>query len=72
MLFESLPEEAQLVLVDMAFNMGYRLKSFRRMFAALRRGDFEEAAKEMLDSKWATQVGRRAENLAEIMKNCAR
>jgi lysozyme len=71
-LFENLPEEAQLVLVDMAFNMGYRLKSFRRMFTALRRGDFEEAAKEMLDSKWARQVGRRAENLAEIMKNCAR
>jgi lysozyme len=71
-LFESLPEDARLVLIDMAFNLGYRLKSFRKMFAALKRGDFIEAAKEMLDSRWARQVGHRAEELAEIMRGCAR
>ena len=70
-LFESLPEDARLVLIDMAFNLGYRLKGFRKMFAAIKRGDFVEAAKEMLDSRWARQVGRRAEELAEIMRGCA-
>ena len=71
-LFETLPEDAKLVLVDMAFNLGYKLKGFKKMFAALARGDFEEAAKEMLDSRWARQVGKRAEELAEIMRQISR
>ena len=71
-LFEALPGEAKAVLVDMAFNLGYRLGEFRRMFAALARKDYEEAAREMLDSRWARQVGGRARELAEIMKNAGR
>jgi hypothetical protein len=31
-------------------------------------GKFEEAAKEMLDSEWAKQVGKRAVSLARIMR----
>ncbi len=69
-LFESLPEDAQLVLIDMAFNLGYKLKGFKKMFSALKRRDFDEAAWEMLDSRWARQVGKRATELAEIMRSC--
>ena len=71
-LFETLPDDAKVVLTDMAFNLGFRLSGFRRMFAALKRGDYEEAAREMLDSLWARQVGNRARKLAEIMKNIGR
>lgn len=71
-LFETLPEDAKVVLTDMAFNLGFRLSGFRRMFAALKRGDYEEAAREMLDSLWARQVGERARELSGIMKNIGR
>ncbi len=67
--FESLPEDAQLVLINMAFNLGYRLTRFRKMFAALRERDWEKVAFEMLDSKWARQVKSRAEELAELIRN---
>ena len=67
--FDRLEEPRQAVLVDMAFNLGaVRLGGFRRFRAALERGDFEQAAREMLDSKWAEQVGPRARRLAEMMR----
>lgn len=67
--FDRLEEPRQAVLVDMAFNLGaVRLGGFWRFRAALERGDFEQAAREMLDSKWAKQVGPRARRLAEMMR----
>ena len=57
------------VLVDMAFNLGVRgLLTFRRALAALKAGDCETCAVEMLDSRWAEQVGRRATRDAWIMR----
>ncbi|MCK5601839.1 lysozyme [Candidatus Pacearchaeota archaeon] len=56
------------VLINMCFNLGIvRLGQFKKMRAALEVGDFDEASRQMLDSKWARQVGRRAVELAEIM-----
>ena len=58
----------QLVLVDMAFNMGVpRLCKFKKMWAAVHEGDFRTAAKEMLDSRWAIQVKSRSHKLAHAM-----
>lgn len=57
------------VLVNMAFNMGIGgLLAFKKMLAAYKAGDWETAATEMLDSKWAEQVGPRAERLAKQMR----
>lgn len=57
------------VLINMAFNMGLsRLAGFRRMWAAIGNGDFDRASDEMLDSKWAGQVGNRAIELSEQMR----
>lgn len=57
------------VLLDMAFNMGAaRLGSFRRMLDAVKAGRWDEASEEMLDSRWASQVGRRAVTLAHMMR----
>jgi lysozyme len=57
------------VLVNMCFNIGiHRLAGFQRMWAAIDRHDYASASLEMLDSKWAKQVGKRAEELAEIMR----
>ena len=58
----------QLVLVDMAFNMGVpRLCKFKKMWAAVHEKDFRTAAKEMLDSRWAVQVKNRSHKLAHAM-----
>ena len=66
-----LDDRRRAAVIDMAFNLGGRLMSFRRFRAALLRGDYPTAAREMLDSLWARQVGRRAETLARIMRGDA-
>ena len=68
--YTSQSEIRRRVLIDMAFNLGVSgLLSFRNMIGALEVGNYEVAAEEMLDSKWAEQVGKRAERLALMMKN---
>ncbi len=65
---ENLDAVRQLVLVDMAFNMGVpRLSKFKKMWAAIHENNFDEAAKEMLDSRWANQVKSRSTKLAHAM-----
>lgn len=60
----------QRVLVDMAFNLGVRgLLEFRQTLAAVEAKDFGLAARLMLASKWAGQVGRRARILSEMMRS---
>lgn len=67
--FAALTEARQNVLVNMCFNMGIaRLKEFKKMLAAAHLGEYEDAAREMLDSAWAGQVGDRAKELAEQMQ----
>jgi len=57
------------VLIDMVFNLGIvRFGGFKKMIAAVKAADYEEAARQMLDSKWAGQVGKRATELAEMMR----
>jgi len=58
------------VLIEMIFNMGIKkVLKFRNMLAAIEAGDFEKASKEMLNSKWAEQVGGRAISMARKMRN---
>lgn len=67
--FGSLCDERQEVLVNMAFNLGEtRLRKFRHFLAALTVEDYECAASEMLRSRWAQQVGKRAAELADVMR----
>ncbi|OJT01555.1 glycoside hydrolase family protein [Marinobacter nauticus] len=59
----------QAVICNMCFNLGfYGLMAFRKMWKAIARKDYTEASKQMLDSRWARQVGYRAQELAEIMR----
>ncbi len=65
----SLSDARYRVLVNMMFNLGAeRFMQFRRMRAAIEAGDFDRAADEMLNSRWARQVGARAERLADLMR----
>jgi lysozyme len=59
----------QNVIIEMAYNLGVRgLFGFKYMWSAIYQRDYERAAQEMLNSKWAVQVGKRAERLAEEMR----
>ena len=65
-----LPEEAQQVIVNMCFNMGApRLSKFKKFIAGVNAGDWDTAAVEMMDSRWANQVGIRAERLRDRIKD---
>lgn len=57
------------VVIEMIYNLGLpRFQTFRKFLAALRARNWNQAADEMLDSKWARQVGRRADRLANLMR----
>ena len=60
----------QMVLIDMAFNMGVpRLLKFKNMWMAIEKVNYPLACEEMIDSRWANQVGNRAMKLSLAMKN---
>lgn len=66
--YDSLNDARKMAICDMLFNLGLPgFLTFRRMIAALERGDYPEAAKELLDSKYARQVKGRAIELATII-----
>ncbi len=63
------PQNVQDALMNMCFNIGIgRLLGFRKMIAALIVKDYTKAAIEALDSKWATQVGQRAKDVALMIR----
>ena len=69
---ETLPSEAQEVIVNMTFNMGApRLSKFKKFIAGVNAGDWNTAAVEMMDSRWAKQVGKRAVRLRDRIQALA-
>ena len=67
--WKTLPDNARLVLLNMGFNLGINgLLQFKRMLAHVRLKEWKLAADEMLNSRWARQVGDRATRLAKLMR----
>jgi len=67
-----LPFNARLVVLNMAFNIGWpRLRDFVRFWTALEFQNWKLAAQEMRDSRWFVQVGRRSVELVELMERAA-
>lgn len=57
------------VLLGMLFQMGLgRVKKFKKMIVALMDKNWDKAADEMLDSRWAKQTPKRAEEAAQMMR----
>ena len=72
--FSGLTDDRQNVLIDMSFNLGKnRFSKFKDMINAVRMGNFEIAADEILDSKAARdpKTKTRYENLAKEMRGVA-
>ena len=68
--FDSLPEEAQLIIANMMFNLGYpRLSKFKGMKRGVDSEDWNAAADEMVDSRWYKQVTNRANRLGDRMRS---
>ncbi|MBF0444833.1 MAG: lysozyme [Magnetococcales bacterium] len=66
--FDEMDDVRKSVLVDMCFNLGIsRFLKFKNMLSAVRVSDWQTASEEMLDSKWAKQVGVRATRLSQMM-----
>ena len=56
-------------LINLCFNIGLpRLRKFHLALRSLEVGDYEDAAIELLDSLWASQVGKRAEDIAHMIR----
>lgn len=67
--WRDMTEARQRALVNMCFNLGItRLMGFSKALAALKAGDYDEAARQFLDSRWADQVGQRAQRIAELIR----
>lgn len=67
--FIFLPLDVRFVLIEMAYQMGAGgVLSFKNMWAALKKRDYEQAAIEMLNSRWAEQTPIRARDLAQRME----
>jgi lysozyme len=67
--WKSLDEERQYALIDVCFNIGWQgLKKFRKMLKALSEKNYVEASNQLLDSKYATQTGKRAKRIAKLIK----
>ncbi len=68
--FDELPEEVQLIIANMMFNMGRtRLSKFRGMKRGVDARDWNTAADEMVDSRWYRQVTNRADRLVQRMRS---
>ena len=67
--FDMLPEQVRLIFANMMFNMGKnRLGGFVKFIAAIEDREWQKAADEMADSKWARQVPNRSGRLIERMR----
>ncbi len=67
--FADLDRTRKDAVISLGFNLGVpRLKGFKKFLAAMEAKDYEMAATEALDSKWATQVGKRAIELAGMIR----
>lgn len=68
--FAHLNPVRQNVVLNMVFNLGLpRFRQFKKAIAAIKAKQWNEAVRQMLDSRWAEQVGRRARELAAMMKS---
>jgi len=65
-------DTAREIIVEMVFQLGIGgVSKFKKMFEALRKKDYNEAANQMLDSQWIVQTPKRCQELSDLMRTCA-
>ena len=67
--FGGLNEARQHAMIDMSFNLGQtRLRGFKKALDAMATEDYDRAADEFMDSRWAEQVKSRAPEVTEMIR----
>lgn len=67
---EDVPQEVQEVVLNMCYQLGITgVSKFKKALKAMQDGNWEKAADEMLDSKWARQTPNRAKELSNIVRS---
>ena len=67
--YKDLDQVRQEAMINLCFNLGItKLRKFKNALRAMEVKDYEDAADEFLDSLWATQVGQRAVEVAEMIR----
>ena len=67
--FKDLTEIRREAMINLCFNLGLtRLRKFEKALAAMSIHNYEEAANEFLDSRWAKQVGNRSKEVTEMIR----
>lgn len=67
--FLLLSDKRRMILTDMVYNLGEsRFRTFKKMIHAVKNRDYYEAATQILDSNYATQVPNRAKRNAKLME----
>jgi lysozyme len=70
--FDVLPEEVQLIIANMMFNLGRpRFSKFVKLISAVEAADWGEAARQMEDSRWHVQLPERSGRLIARMRAVA-
>jgi len=68
-IYHALNDERQAALCDMAYQMGVKgLLSFKRSIELLEKEEWNAAANEMLNSRWAKQTPNRAIRITNIIR----
>ena len=69
MCFDALPPHVKEALINLCFNMGInRLLQFKKTLSYISTEDYDKAAEELLDSRYATQVGKRAIDVSNMIR----
>ena len=70
--WRELPDNVQIVLLSMQFNMGWnRFSQFKKFWKAIEERDVFTAGKEMQDSKWWGQIKSRGPHLREMLEGAS-
>lgn len=67
--WRTLDEVRQRALLNLAFNLGYRLAQFRHFLQAVRQRDWPQAANQLTDSVWFTQVRSRGPRIVQMIRD---
>ena len=66
-------DDAKILIIEMIFQLGKKgVSKFRNMWKALQEDppQYDVAATEMLDSRWAKQTPNRAKEMSDHMRDC--
>ena len=67
--YENLKKPRRDAMINLCFNLGLtRLRGFVKALEAMSREQFDVAADEFMDSRWAKQVGNRAVEVTELIR----